>query len=124
MNLSFNIFSGIKIVAKRVLQPLYHIDFVWNLTEYAQRLRKYNQFGRELFGKVSNSSKEHDFKYFTMTFTFTINHMNCIQIINEKAHSDNEGLSFLERLLDVSKKNPNFTSEDVLAETATILTGV
>lgn len=45
--------SGVRIVAKRVLQPLYHIDFIWNRTEYAARLRKYNKYGRELFSKVS-----------------------------------------------------------------------
>lgn len=46
-------YSGIRIVAQRVLQPIYHIDFIWNRTEYAARLREYNKFGRELFAKVS-----------------------------------------------------------------------
>lgn len=35
-----------------------------------------------------------------------------------------DGESFLERLLAVSMENPKFTLDDVLAETATILTGV
>lgn len=30
----------------------------------------------------------------------------------------------MRRLLDVSKKNPNFMKEDIFAETATILTSV
>lgn len=32
--------------------------------------------------------------------------------------------TILGRLIDVSEKNPNFTKEDIFAETATILTGV
>lgn len=47
-----------------------------------------------------------------------------LQILNEKSQAPSDGNSFLERLLDVSNKYPNFTFEDVLAETATILTGV
>lgn len=48
-----NYCSGVRIVAERVLQPLYHIDFIWNRTQSAANLRKYNKFGREVFGKVS-----------------------------------------------------------------------
>lgn len=32
--------------------------------------------------------------------------------------------TFMGRLFDVSKNNPQFTTEDIFAETATILTGV
>lgn len=32
--------------------------------------------------------------------------------------------TFLGRLIEVSNKHPNFTSEDIYAETATILAGV
>lgn len=35
-----------------------------------------------------------------------------------------DSYSFLERLLDISNENPKFTHDDVIAETATILTGV
>lgn len=35
-----------------------------------------------------------------------------------------DGQSFLERLLNVSMENPKFTLDDVIAETASILTGV
>lgn len=41
----------------------------------------------------------------------------------EKNGSDGSA-TFLERLLEVSKNNPQFTREDISAETATILTGV
>lgn len=50
-----NIHRGVEIVAKRVLQPLYQIDLVWNQTEYARRLREYNSYGHDLFTKVSVS---------------------------------------------------------------------
>lgn len=43
---------GIEIVAKRVLDPLLHIDWIWNLTDARRRLREYSRFGHELFGKV------------------------------------------------------------------------
>lgn len=32
--------------------------------------------------------------------------------------------TFIGRLVDMSNKNPKFTTEDIFAETATILTGV
>lgn len=46
-------FRGVEIAAKRSLQPLYHIDFIWKLSEGARRLRQYNQFGRKIFEKVT-----------------------------------------------------------------------
>lgn len=46
------------------------------------------------------------------------------QILKEKAQNGSDSYTFLERLLDVSNENPNFTHDDVIAETATILTGV
>lgn len=55
MNLNLSLFvfsSGVEIVAKRVLDPLMHIDFIWNLTGPARRLREYARFGHELFRKV------------------------------------------------------------------------
>lgn len=47
------IFRGVEIAAKRVLDPLLHIDFIWNLTDSAQRLRKYSRYGHDLFRKVN-----------------------------------------------------------------------
>lgn len=44
--------------------------------------------------------------------------------MQEKLDNGFTGQTFLERLLEVSLNNPKFSFEDVLAETATILTGV
>lgn len=52
LNLIFFSLRGIEIVAKRVLDPLLHIDFIWNLTESKRRLREYSRYGHELFRKV------------------------------------------------------------------------
>lgn len=46
------------------------------------------------------------------------------QILKQKSENEDKTDTFIGRLIDVSKKNPKFTMEDVLAETATILTGV
>ncbi|XP_031637232.1 probable cytochrome P450 313a4 [Contarinia nasturtii] len=87
--------QGLEIVGKRILDPLLHIDFIWNLTESAKKLREYSCFGRTLFQKI----------------------------LKEKVQTGSESHSFLERLLDISNENTNFTHENVIAETATILTG-
>lgn len=49
---SISICSGVEIVAKRVLDPLLHIDFIWNLTKSAANLREYSRYGHDLFQKV------------------------------------------------------------------------
>lgn len=46
------------------------------------------------------------------------------QILDEKVKNGSESYTFMERLLDISNENPKFTHADVIAETATILTGV
>lgn len=46
------------------------------------------------------------------------------QILKEKAQNGSDSYTFIGRLLDISNENPNFTHDDVVAETATILTGV
>lgn len=48
----FVIRSGIEMVAKRLLNPLYHIDFIWNRTTAAKNLREYSRYGHDLFQKV------------------------------------------------------------------------
>lgn len=45
-------------------------------------------------------------------------------MIHNKEEDDESSGTFIGRLIDVSKKNSNFTIEDVYAETATILTAV
>lgn len=49
--------SAFRIVSKRLVQPLYHINFIWNLTELAERMRDYNRFARDLFQKVCFQKK-------------------------------------------------------------------
>lgn len=44
--------SGMKIVTKRLFNPLYLVDFIWNQTNASKRLHDYNQFGREMFMNV------------------------------------------------------------------------
>lgn len=49
------IYSGQKIVMKRMLAPILQIDFIWKLTKSAKTLKKYQKFGRSLFLKVGHS---------------------------------------------------------------------
>lgn len=49
------IYSGQKIVTKRMLAPILQIDFIWKLTKSAKTLKKYQQYGRSLFLKVGHS---------------------------------------------------------------------
>lgn len=46
--------SGQKIVMKRMLAPILQIDIIWKLTKSAKTLKKYQQYGRSLFLKVSH----------------------------------------------------------------------
>lgn len=50
--------------------------------------------------------------------------LTTMQILYEKVQNGSDSYSFLERLLDISNENSKFTPDDVIAETATILTGV
>lgn len=43
---------SIEIVGERTLQPLYHIDFIWNLTKAAKKLKESYQTGRIEFKNV------------------------------------------------------------------------
>lgn len=45
-------FRGIRIMAERMVQPIYHLDFIWKLTKSYQKLQKYHKFGRDIFNKV------------------------------------------------------------------------
>ncbi|XP_031637234.1 cytochrome P450 3A19-like [Contarinia nasturtii] len=85
----------IAIVSKRSLQLLFHIDAIWNLTKAAIQLKEYNQYGREIFRKT----------------------------LEDKLKNGYDAETFLGRLLEVSNDNPQFSTEDVFAETATIITG-
>lgn len=49
---ALGISSGIEIVAKRLLNPLFHIDLIWNSTAAARRLREYSRYGHALFRRV------------------------------------------------------------------------
>lgn len=42
----------------------------------------------------------------------------------ERVENGSESNTFLERLLCISNENPNFTYEDVIAETTTMVTAV
>lgn len=55
---------------------------------------------------------------------FFIDNYLFTQILKEKAQNGSDSYTFIGRLLDISNENPNFTHDDVVAETATILTGV
>lgn len=44
--------SGFEIASKRLFQPLYHINFIWNLTNHSKRLQESLQFARSVFEKV------------------------------------------------------------------------
>lgn len=39
-------------MTERMMQPIYRLDVIWNLTNAAKRLKKYHQFGKDLFDKV------------------------------------------------------------------------
>lgn len=77
-------FRGVEIVAKRSLQPLFHIDFIWNFTEGARRLKEYNQYGRKLFAKVKYNKYFFFSKYFLLRF-------------DEKTNKEINSLSLLSR---------------------------
>lgn len=47
-----------------------------------------------------------------------------IQILKDKLEAKNDDQSFLEKLFNISIENPQFTFEDVFAETVSILAGV
>lgn len=58
---------GIEIVAKRSLQPLFNVDFIWNLTATAKLLREYNQYARKLF---ENVPQLHGFLFYGFEITY------------------------------------------------------
>lgn len=119
------IHSAFKIVSKRLVQPLYHINFIWNLTELAERMRDYNRFARDLFQKVCFQRKMVIFiEAVHQNLKFYINTFYSLQLIEGKLNADLECVSVLEKLLTVSKENPSFTLEHVFIETGTILIGV
>lgn len=48
----FRIFRLLEHVGRRLLQPLYQIDFIWKRTKRAKRICEINMFIRELITKV------------------------------------------------------------------------
>lgn len=72
---------------------------------------------------VMNCSERYSFR-FEFNFKMILTSVTTTQILKEKALNGNDSYTFIERLLDISNENPKFTHEDVIAETATILTGV
>lgn len=44
--------------------------------------------------------------------------------MNDKSKSTDDGYSFIERLFNIAQRNQQFTQDDVLNETVTILGGV
>lgn len=105
------------------MQPLFHIDFIWNFTEGAKRLKDYNQYGRKLFEKV-NEKKNRFMTIFIDSHQIwkLIKSIALLQMLEKEVEKDGSG-TFMGRLYDVSKENTQFTNEDIFAETATILTG-
>lgn len=103
------------------MQPLYHIDFIWNFTEAAKRLKEYNQYGRSLFEKVQHNDSNWLFA-FVLISIFNVSRLN--KAVHSKTENGDSSGTFIGRLIDVSESNPKFTIEDVFAETATILAGV
>lgn len=47
-----------------------------------------------------------------------------LKMYESKKRNGDDAETFIGRLIDVSNKNANFTTENVFGETATILTGV
>lgn len=54
----FRICRSLEHVGRRLLQPLYQIDFIWNRTRRAKRIREMNTFIRELITKVRHLSRD------------------------------------------------------------------
>lgn len=106
------------MVAKRAANPLLHIDFMWNLTESAKRLREYSRYGHDLFRKVIALPPILHTVWMNDSGVFLF--LTTMQIHNETVQNGSDSYSFLERLLDISNENSEFTPDDVIAETATI----
>lgn len=51
------IFSGLELALKRVLNPLFHIDFIWNLTSSAKQLQVLCQDSYDVVLKVNHISQ-------------------------------------------------------------------
>lgn len=47
-------FRGQAVVAKRMFLPWFHIDFLWNLTDYPKKLEKYKNFAKRIIVEVRN----------------------------------------------------------------------
>lgn len=47
--------SGVELAAKRMLNPLFHIDFIWNLTTSAKHLQEVSQHGYDVVHKVDET---------------------------------------------------------------------
>lgn len=87
--------SGQNVIAKRLYQPWYQNDFVWQLTDFPGTLRKYMDYGASLVDRI---------------------------IANRIADGADD-VTFVDRLLKISQQNPSFNMEDVKAETTTLLFG-
>lgn len=46
-----------------MVQPIYHLDFIWKLTKSYQKLQKYHRFGRDIFNKVLQEFIEFNFQH-------------------------------------------------------------
>lgn len=88
--------SGQQIVGKRLFQPWYQRDFIWNLTSYPSELQSYKDYLAEFIDRI---------------------------LASEKLNSTGER-TIVSRLMRVSEENPEFGAEDVKAEITTLLFGV
>lgn len=93
-NLIFWYSSGIEMVAKRAVNPLLHIDFIWNLTESAKRLREYSRYGHDLFRKVIALPPILHTVWMNDSGVFLF--LTTMQIHNEKVQNGSDSYSFLE----------------------------
>lgn len=88
--------SGQQVIAKRLFQPWYQHDFIWNLTSYAGELQSYQDYGSLLVDRI---------------------------LASERINPTGER-TFVGRLMRISDENPTFNIEDVKSETTTLLFGV
>lgn len=96
LNIKYVIFSGQSVLAKRLFQPWFQVDFIWNLTPYPKTLKKYINYGSKLVDGI----------------------------IAAKMAAQKGDLTFVDKLLDISAENETFTLNDVKVETTTLLMGV
>lgn len=52
-----------RIMAERMTQPFYHLNFIWKLTKSYKILTNYQKYGRNLFTKVKFIKMQNHFLY-------------------------------------------------------------